>query len=131
MHIRDVVPREAYLMKSLVTFVIALALHLTLGWAWTLGAGLIGGLWARRRGWLVGLIGVTLDWSVLLVYNVAVAPDATVRMARTVGALLGNLPGVATVLATVLVGAGLGALGGFTGQQLRRHVRPTAVPDRA
>jgi ABC-type dipeptide/oligopeptide/nickel transport system permease subunit len=41
-------------------------------------------------------------------------------MARTVGGLIGNLPGVAVVGATVLIGAVLGALGGVLGQQARR-----------
>jgi hypothetical protein len=76
---------------------------------------------------------VALDWAALAAYNFVVAPDATVRMAHTVGEILGNLPGFATVLATVLIGAVLGALGGFIGQQLRRlfwtgeRARPAAT----
>lgn len=110
-------------MKTLATFALALALHLLLGWAWTLGAGIVGGAWAARRGWLVGAAGVALGWAALVVYNFIAAPDATVRMARTMGGLLGNLPGVVTVLATVLIGAALGAAGGFVGQQARRLFR--------
>ena len=106
-------------MKTLATILLALAVHLTLGWAWTLAAGIAGGAWARQRGWLVGLVGVAAAWAALVAYNFAIAPDATVRMARTVGGLLGNLPGFVTVLATVLVGALIGAVGGFVGQQLR------------
>ncbi|PSQ98838.1 MAG: hypothetical protein BRD48_05940 [Bacteroidetes bacterium QS_9_68_14] len=104
-------------MKTLATFLLALAVHLTLGWAWTLAAGIAGGAWARQRGWLVGLVGVAAAWAALVAYNFAAAPNATTRMARTVGALLGNLPGWATVLATVLMGALLGTTGGFIGQQ--------------
>ena len=107
-------------VKTFATFALALALHLTLGWAWTLGAGLAGGAWAGRRGWLTGAAGVALGWAALVAYHFAAAPGATVRMARTVGGLLGNLPGFATVLATVLIGAALGAAGGLVGQQLRR-----------
>jgi len=107
-------------VKTLATILLALAVHLTLGWAWTLAAGIAGGAWARQRGWLVGLVGVAAAWAALVAYNFAIAPDATVRMARTVGGLIGNLPGVAVVGATVLIGAVLGALGGVLGQQARR-----------
>ena len=103
----------------LATILLALVVHLALGWAWTLAAGIAGGAWARQRGWLVGLVGVAAAWAALVAYNFAIAPDATVRMARTVGGLLGNLPGFVTVLATVFVGALIGAVGGFVGQQLR------------
>lgn len=119
-------------MKTLVTVVLALTLHLAFGWAWTLAAGVAGGAWAGRRGWLVGLAGVAGGWAALVAYNFAAAPDATARMARTVGGLLGNLPGWATVLATVLIGALLGITGGFLGQQCRflwaaDRGRPTAA----
>ena len=106
-------------MKVLLTFVLSLALHLALGWAWTLLAGLAGGAWAARRGWLVAAAGVATAWAALVAYNFAVAPDATVRMVHTTGGLLGNLPGAAVVGATVLIGAALGALGGVLGQQVR------------
>jgi hypothetical protein len=106
-------------VKTILTFLLSLALHLALGWGWTLAAGIVGGAWARQRGWLVGLAGVAVAWAALVAYNVAAAPDATTRMARTVGALLGNLPGWATVLTTVLIGALLGTIGGFIGQQAR------------
>lgn len=110
-------------MKTLATAMLSVLLHLALGWAWTLGAGLVGGAWAGRRGWLVGAGGVALGWAALVAYGFAAAPDATVRMARTVGGLFGNLPGAVAVLATVLIGALLGAAGGFAGQQARRLFR--------
>ena len=105
-------------MKIIATFLLSLTLHLTLGWAWTLAAGLAGGFWAVRRGWLVGLLGVGLGWAALVGYNAVVAGPAVRQMTTTVGGLLGNLPGFAVVIATVLIGAVLGALGGAAGTQL-------------
>ena len=110
-------------MSILFTALLALALHLVLGWAWTLGAGVAAGLWAGQRGWLIGAAGVALEWAALVVYNVVVAPEAITRMARTMGEVMGNLPGFVTVLATVLIGALLGALGGYLGGQIRRLAR--------
>lgn len=115
-------------MKILLTLIIALILHLTLGWAWTSLAGVVGGFWAGRRGWLVGAAGVALDWAVLVAYNFVVAAGPVQRMTSTVGGLLGNLPGVTIVLLTVLVGAVLGALGGLVGAQARRLLFRTTAP---
>lgn len=106
--------------RIVATATLALVLHLTLGWAWTLAAGLAGGAWARRRGWLVGTLGVTLGWAVLVAYNFVVAGAAVQTMTSTVGGLLGNMPGVAVVAATVFIGGLLGLLGGVLGGTLRR-----------
>ena len=112
-------------MRIIATFLLSLALHLLMGWAWTLAAGLAGGFWAMRRGWLVGLLGVGLDWAALVGYNSVVAGPPVRQMATTVGELLGNLPGFAVVIATVLIGAVLGALGGAAGTQLAFLFRTT------
>lgn len=105
-------------MKTLVTLILALVLHLLLGWAWTLGAGVVGGLWAGRRGWLVGALGVGLGWLVLVVYSYLAAAPAVGEMTRVMGALMGGLGGWVVVLATVLLGTLLGLLGGIIGGQL-------------
>ena len=107
-------------MKIAFTFALALVLHLLLGWGWTLAAGIAGGFWAVRRGWLVGALGVGLDWLVWLLYDYAVARAATSEMVRVLGGILGNLPGVAVVGFTLLLGLVLGALGGFVGTQAAR-----------
>jgi len=102
----------------------ALVVHLVLGWAWTLGAGVLGGMIATQRGWLVGTLGVALDWGVLLGYNYAVAPAATQTMTDTMGALIGNTSGMAVVAGTIVLGMVLGGLGGAAGASIRRVVRP-------
>ena len=107
-------------MKTLVTAGLALVLHLLLGWAWTLAAALAGGVWAGRRGWLVGALGVGLDWLVLIAYNFVVAPEPVQTMTETVGDLLGNMPGPLIVASTLFLGLLLGAVGGAGGTQVRR-----------
>ncbi|MDX1545633.1 MAG: hypothetical protein R3247_01515 [Rhodothermales bacterium] len=101
-----------------------MALHLVLGWAWTLGAGIAAGLWAGPRGWLLGGAGVGMAWGALVLYNYAVAAEPVGQMASTMGGILGGMPGAATLGLTLLVGILLGAAGGGVGTQLRRLARP-------
>lgn len=114
-------------MKIAVTTAVSLALHLTLGWAWTLLAGVAGGVWAGRRGGVVGGAGVGLGWLLLVIYNFAVAAPAVRAMTATMGGILGNLPAWAVVALTLLVGVMLGATGGVLGARLAR-VRPRKEP---
>ena len=107
-----------FVVRVLGTMVVALGLHLTLGWAWTFGAGVVGGVAAPNRGWLIGLLGVALDWAVLVGYNSMVAGAATEVMIGTMGGIFGN-----TVAATVFIGALLGGLGGLVGMFARRTVQ--------
>ncbi len=104
-------------MKTFVTCIVALALHLTLGWAWTLLAGIAGGAWSGRGGWRTGAAGVALAWAALVGYNLIVATGPVWQMLYTMGELLGGLPGAAVVLLTVLLGGVLGVLGGLIGSQ--------------
>ena len=106
-------------MRIIITFVLAVVLHLLLGWPWTLLAGIIGGFWAVRRGWLVGLLGVGLGWLALMAYHYIVDARATRLMTEQVGGIVGNMPGVAIVALTLLIGLLLGALGGAIGTQAR------------
>ena len=104
--------------------VLALVVHLALGWAWTLGVGFLGGAFIRRRGWLVGMLGVALDWVVLIGYNYVAAPAATQTMTDTMGGIIGNTPGMAVVAGTILIGVLLGGLGGAAGTFARQALRP-------
>ena len=106
-------------MKLAATAVLALVLHVLLGWAWTLGAGVVAGVWAGRRGWFVGGMGVGLSWLVLVVYNFIIAAGPVGRMTETLGGILGNLPGFAVVGITLVIGVLLGTLGGGLGTQIR------------
>ncbi len=106
-------------MKLLVTLVLSLALHLVLGWAWTILAGIVVGAWAIRWGWLLGGAGVGLGWLVIIVYDFVVAPTPVQRMTETFGGILGGLPGIGIVFITLLIGVLLGTVGGGLGTQIR------------
>ncbi len=119
------------MLKTAVTAVISVALHVLLGWMWTLGAGVVGGLWAQRNGWLVGGAGVGLGWAAAVIYSLWVAP-ASMRilldtLAQLFGQMSGNFPDGLVVGATILIGAVLGALGGVIGAQLRPQATPADV----
>lgn len=110
-------------LHVVLTALLALVLHLALGWTWTIVAGIVGGAWAVQRGWVVGALGVGLDWAVLVLYNYATARAATQGMADTVGELLGNMPAPVVVAATVLTGTLIGGVGGALGTALRGLIR--------
>lgn len=107
-------------MKILITAALALGLHLTLGWSWTLVAGAAGGWWAAEGGWRVGALGVGADWAALIAYTYILAPEPTATMTETVGGILGNMPGAAVVACTLFIGLVLGALGGAFGAHVRQ-----------
>jgi hypothetical protein len=106
------------MLRILLTTVFSLVAHLLLGWAWTLGAGILGGALADRGGWLVGAIGVGLGWAILTVYNFVVAAAPSRILVNTLGQLFGNIPPALVVGATVLIGVVIGGLGGTIGQLL-------------
>lgn len=107
---------------------LAVLLHLLLGWEWTAMAGLAAGGWVPRRGWLAGAFVVAVDYLALVLYSLAMSRPAVVAMTETMGALLGNLPSLAVVALTVLMGALIGALSGAAGTQLRRIALLTRKP---
>lgn len=103
------------LQRILLATILSLLLHVTLGWAFTLVAGLVAGATAPRRGWLTGAVGVALGWGGLVVYSAVTAPGATDALLGILGGLFGNIPGMLVVGCTLLIGALLGALGGLIG----------------
>ena len=105
-------------MNTTFTFVLALALHLLLGWKWTLLAGVVGGAWAGPGGWRVGAVGVGLDFLVLIVYSYVAAPVEVGNMVETVGGLFGGI-GPLLVVVTLVIGVLLGGVGGALGTALR------------
>ena len=78
-------------MKLLATAILALILHLLLGWAWTILAGVIGGLWKGRGGWWVGGLGVGLSWLWLILFNFGAAAEPIRRMTDMLGGILGGM----------------------------------------
>lgn len=100
------------------TGAISVTLHLTLGWEWTVLAGVTAGLWRPGRGWALGAIGGALGWGALIGYTASVAPGPLRLLLDTLGALGGNIPGEAVVGATLVLGAVLGAVGGGLGTLL-------------
>jgi hypothetical protein len=108
------------MLKIGAVTVLALALHLVLGWVWTPIAGMVAGFWVGRRGWVAGMAAAGLSWSLLVLYSFVAAPRATAEMASVFGGILGNLPGAAVVGMTLLIGGLLGALGGLAGSSIAR-----------
>lgn len=116
-------------LQVILTVVCALLLHQLVGWGWTLLAGIMVGVWRGRQGWLLGAAGVGSSWLLLILFNVITAPEPVMRMAETVGGILGNMPGIAVHAATVVVGVMIGTVGGGLGTQVgflwRRSNRAT------
>lgn len=103
------------IVRVIFTAALSLLLHLVLGWAWTLGAGILGGVLAERHGWMVGAAGVGVGWMALVGYSSAVAPGATGALLDILSGLFGNIPAILVVVCTVFIGVLLGALGGVLG----------------
>lgn len=108
-----------------LAIVLCIALHVLLGWAFTVLGAASGAALANRRGWMVGLVGGAASWLLLATWSRTVDAAAVDEMLRVVGAILGNLPGVAVFLATVAIGAVLGLAGGWLGAATRNLLAPT------
>ena len=113
-------------MKVVASAVLSIVLHLTLGWAWTAGAGMVAGFWVMRRGALVGALAVGMGWAALVAWNFAAAPQQVAEMSRVVGSLMGGLPPIAATLATIVLGMLLGGSGGAVGAQAARILERAA-----
>lgn len=116
------------LIRYALVFSLVLAAHLLLGWIWVVPAAAAGTFGIRHLGWLVGGIGALAAWLALVVYNYMVAGNPVAVMLDTMGALLGNLPGLAIVCVTLLIGAVLGLLGGAIGERLGHVLRGGRAP---
>jgi len=110
-------------MKIGVSIGIALALHLLLGWQWSIAGALVAGAWTGKRGWLTGAGILALSWALLIAYNFIVAATPVQKMLDVMGGILGGLPGPVVILLTLLIGAVLGLIGGGLGAALAQLVR--------
>ena len=106
-----------------VGVILALTLHLTLGWAWTLIAGLAVGAALREGGWWAGGLMGTISWGLLIAWSFWEAPAETARMTGTIGELLADISGVLLVGAVLGIGFVLGAVGALAGSFLSAGVR--------
>ena len=115
-------------MRFIGSLVISLVAHLLLGWSWSIAGGIAYGYWLGTKegigpALVTGLMGalcVGMAWGVLVIYNVVVAQEETLKMFDIMGGILGNLDGSLIVVLTILIGAILGLLGALVGNQVRR-----------
>ena len=115
-------------MRFIGSMIISLAAHLLLGWSWSIAGGITCGYWLGNkqgvgRALITGLMGalcVSISWAVLIIYNIVVAQEETLKMFDIMGGILGNLDGSLIVVLTIIIGAGLGLLGALVGNQVRR-----------
>jgi hypothetical protein len=116
-------------MKVLVTALLSVALHLLVGWEWTVLAGVVVGVWSSSslRAGAIGAGGAALGWAVFVIYTAAAAPASFRILLDTMGRLAGNIPGEAMVGMTVLLGGVLGALGAGIGGALRPLLTEASV----
>ena len=106
-------------MIFLASILVALSIHLVVGWQWSIAGGLLAGVFHTRTGWLTGTMAVGISWALLILYNFVAAPEASARFLVVTGGILGNLSGPMVVVVTVLIGALVGLLGGLMGSLLR------------
>lgn len=107
------------IVRVLLIAVLALVLHVLLGWEWTLGAAFLAGIVTPWHGWFVGAAGTALAWAALVLYSFWEAPESTRVFIDVLGDLAGNIPGSSIVALTVGLGALLGGLGGAIGTLTR------------
>lgn len=115
-------------MRFVVSLIITLVAHLLLGWSWSIAGGIAYGYWLGNKegvgsALVTGLMGalcVGMAWGVLIIYNIIVAQEETLKMFDIMAGILGNLDSSLIVVLTVLIGAVLGLLGALVGNQVRR-----------
>ena len=121
----------------LVTAAFALVAHVAFG-AWAGALVVLGAAWTRahradgaitplRRAAGQGALALALAWAALWAWTWTVAPDASSRLAGTVGGLMGVGSGGAVVAASLAVAALVGALAAVAGAAAS-NARPFGVP---
>ncbi|MDZ4700032.1 MAG: hypothetical protein SH809_10035 [Rhodothermales bacterium] len=110
-------------MAGIAGMIVALVLHLVLGWPFSVAGGVVAGYLAVERGWLWGGLAVGLPWALLVAYNFIVASAPVSRMIDAMAEIMGNMPEAMFVVLTILIGCALGVCGGLVGAQTARIVR--------
>jgi hypothetical protein len=111
-------------MKILLITILALILHLILGWQWVVVAGIAGGYWQGKGGWRVGLVSITLAWLLLIIWNYLVTSVSIKQMFETMSAIMGGLPSFGFPMLTLVWAALLGVVSGAIGSQIRFSIKP-------
>ena len=102
---------------------LSVAGHILFGWWAVIPVAALGALFSQGKGWLTGLAGVLLAWAGIVAYSFVLATGPTAEMARSVGQLAGGLPPATIPVATLLMGALLGAVSGMLGHSVRNITR--------
>lgn len=111
------------LRRILLVLVVSVFTHIFFGWVFSVFGAILGGWFALNRGWLIGAVGLSLAWASIVVFNLLSAPSQVAEMAHVVGSMLGNLPGTATYVITVLIGFIFGMFGGAVGFSAAAYFR--------
>ncbi len=102
-----------------VGVLLALALHLILGWELGVVGAIYAGWAGKGNGFRTGALVLGIVWAALIAYNFAVAPSESMNMAEVMAGLLGSLPAFVTVLLTLLISVVVGGVGGMIGSSFR------------
>lgn len=99
----------------LMSLLLSMVLHLFVGWPWSIVGAIIVGAVHPKAGWLAGGALLTVSWAALIGSNILLAPQEAFNMINTVALLLGDLPGLVTVVATLIIAFVLGSASGWLG----------------
>ncbi|GAB5519254.1 MAG: hypothetical protein RhofKO_15050 [Rhodothermales bacterium] len=99
----------------IIGIALSIVLHLLLGWAWTIIAAVAGGYLAHRGGWWVGMLTLLVGWGSLLLGFTLLDGQSVRATMEIMGGILGGVPGLAVVIAPLLIASILGVLGGAAG----------------
>lgn len=102
-----------------VGVIVALALHVMLGWMWSVAGSLVAGFMVSKRSAWSGALTLIVSWALLIGWNMAVAPAENLNMMETMAELLGGMPGFVIPFATLLIAAVLGLAAGALGGALK------------
>jgi hypothetical protein len=114
------------LFGVLLCFIIAFGLAFTQVWPLAFLAAIIGGAFfdKMKYGFLVGMLGVGLGWSVYIIIEVANSSIMTL-INQVTGIIIGDPSlGWVIILVIIVVGLLIGMLGGTIGSALRKLLQP-------
>lgn len=117
------------MVRILIGCIVAVTLHLLLGWPWSVGGGIATAMYNPRRAWIAGGIAVGLGWTLFVAHALLTAPEPAARLLAIMGGLFGNIPGVLIPVITVFVGGLLGIAGGILGTSIHAAFMSRLSPE--